>query len=339
VSDPSTAGPRPWRRALAWLAFLGPFFFATYGLATWATAQRTGVPSIVFEWERSIPFWPWTIVPYWIIDALYAASLFACSTPRELDTHAKRLLTAQVVAIAVFLAAPLRFSFEPPPVDGVAGAMFGMLRSFDQPFNQLPSLHLALAVILAALFTRKATGIARIGVVTGFVVIGLSVLTTWQHHFIDVPTGVLLGALCVWAWPLEGEGDGRPVGSLWHLTRDPGRARLALGYAGRRNACRCACRRRRRGARCGRFGSPCRSCWSRSRTRPGCRRIPEGAGRSPVARGAMALRPLPCGRVGQLACVDAQRRPSRWRSRTACSSDACRRRGSWPDRRSSRSST
>lgn len=227
MSDAANAGPRPWRRAFAWLAFLGPFFFATYGLATWATAQRTGVPSIVFDWERSIPFWPWTIVPYWIIDALYAASLFACSTPRELGTHAKRLLTAQVVAIVVFLVAPLRFSFVPPPVDGVAGAMFGVLRSFDQPFNQLPSLHLALAVILAALFARKTNGIARAAVVAGFFVIGLSVLTTWQHHFIDVPTGVLLGALCVWAWPFEGDA----VASLWQPTRDPARARLALGYA------------------------------------------------------------------------------------------------------------
>jgi len=227
VSDAATVGARPWRRALAWLAFLGPFFFATYGLATWATAQRAGVPSIVFAWERWIPFWPWTIVPYWVIDVLYAASLFVCSTRRELDTHAKRLLTAQVVAIAVFLIAPLRFSFVPPPVDGVAGAMFGVLRSFDQPFNQLPSLHLALAVILAALFARKTTGIARVAGVAGFVAIGLSVLTTWQHHFIDVPTGVLLGALCVWAWPFESDA----VASLWQLTRDPARTRLALVYA------------------------------------------------------------------------------------------------------------
>ena len=30
----ATAG-RPWRRALLWLALLGPFFFASYGFANW----------------------------------------------------------------------------------------------------------------------------------------------------------------------------------------------------------------------------------------------------------------------------------------------------------------
>ena len=34
--------------------------------------------------------------------------------------------------------------------------------------------------------------------------VGVSVLTTYQHHFIDIPTGVLLGLLSVWIWPPEG---------------------------------------------------------------------------------------------------------------------------------------
>ncbi|HEV2686197.1 MAG TPA: serine/threonine protein phosphatase, partial [Actinomycetota bacterium] len=85
-----TAVARPWGRAVAWLAFLAPFFFASYGLANWSASLRESVPAIVFDWERAIPFWPWTIVPYWIIDALYGASLFLCATRRELDTHARR---------------------------------------------------------------------------------------------------------------------------------------------------------------------------------------------------------------------------------------------------------
>ena len=65
----------PWRRAAAWLLFLAPFFFITYGLANWSATQRTDVPSLVFDWEHSIPFWAWTILPYWSIDALYGLSL------------------------------------------------------------------------------------------------------------------------------------------------------------------------------------------------------------------------------------------------------------------------
>ena len=56
--------PRPWRRALCWLAFLAPFFYLTYGAANSITAYRHDVPSIVFAWEHHIPFVDWTIIPY-----------------------------------------------------------------------------------------------------------------------------------------------------------------------------------------------------------------------------------------------------------------------------------
>src|SRR5579862_564929 len=90
--------PRPWGRAASWLLGLGPFFFLSYGLANWFASTRNGVGSIVFAWEHDIPFIPWTIIPYWSIDVLYGISLFVCATERELDTHARRLLTAQIVA-------------------------------------------------------------------------------------------------------------------------------------------------------------------------------------------------------------------------------------------------
>lgn len=65
---------RPWRRALLWLAFLGPFFFISYGGSNWLASQRTDVGAIVFAWERHIPFVAWTIVPYWLIDRNYSAT-------------------------------------------------------------------------------------------------------------------------------------------------------------------------------------------------------------------------------------------------------------------------
>ena len=105
---------RPWGRALAWLCLLGPFFFLSYGTANWLAAQRTEVGSVVFDWEHAIPFLPWTIVPYWSIDAFYGLSLFVCANKAELDTHARRLLTAQIVAVTCFILFPLRFTFERP---------------------------------------------------------------------------------------------------------------------------------------------------------------------------------------------------------------------------------
>ena len=49
---------RPWARAVAWLCLLGPFFFLSYGAANWLAAQRAEVGSVVFDWERAIPFLP-----------------------------------------------------------------------------------------------------------------------------------------------------------------------------------------------------------------------------------------------------------------------------------------
>ena len=220
----------PWRRAIAWLLFLGPFFFISYGLANWYASEQADVPALVFDWERAIPFWAWTIVPYWSIDLLYGLSLFVCTTRRELDTHAKRLLTAQVVAIAWFVALPHRFSFERPASDGLFGAMFDALMGFDRPFNQIPSLHIALAVILWALYARKLAGPARVLADAWFVMIGASVLTTFQHHFIDIPTGLVLGWLCVWLWPFADDCPVEPW-RAWQWSADPARRRLAAYYA------------------------------------------------------------------------------------------------------------
>lgn len=230
-TGPTTALPapsvRPWGRAVAWLAFLGPFFFASYGFATWWTARRADVGHVVFDWEHAIPFVPWTIVPYWSIDVLYGISLFLCTTRAELDRHALRLFTAQVISVSAFLLYPLRFTFDRPDVGGVYGAMFDVLGSFDRPFNQAPSLHISLVVILWVLYARKVPPGWRVPLHAVFLLIGASVLTTYQHHFIDIPTGVAVGMLCLWLWP---DGLPSPLQGA-RIARDPARRRLAVRYA------------------------------------------------------------------------------------------------------------
>ncbi len=220
---------KPWKRAAAWLALLGPLFYATYGFANWWATTRAHVPSLAFAWEERIPFWPWMIFPYWSINVFYALSLFFARTPHLVDRHAARLATATLVAVACFLLWPLHFSFGRPAVDGAPALLFNALRSFDQPFNQAPSLHIALAVILwdwyrRLLRARWSRGLLHIW---SFAICA-SVLTTWQHHFIDIPTGALLGLVCVWLWPLERVAS-LPAG--WRLARDPIRWKLAACYA------------------------------------------------------------------------------------------------------------
>lgn len=220
------AEPRPWQAACFWLLVLAPFFFLTYGTANQLAAQRANVPAIVFDWERHIPFWDWSILPYWSIDLLYGLSLFVCASRAQLTTHVKRLIGAQLGAVTCFLLFPLTFSFTRPPTEGWAGQLFTLLAGFDKPFNQAPSLHIALLVILWVLYAQFVPRAGRWLLHAWFALIGISVLTTYQHHFFDVPTGALLGWLCVWAWP---EGSASPLHHL-RFTDDPRRRVLAARY-------------------------------------------------------------------------------------------------------------
>lgn len=223
--------PRPWRRAAAWLALLGPSFFATYGFANWVASQRVDVGEIVFAWERSIPFFAWTIVPYWTIDALYAISLFLCTTRAAVDTLGKRLGLAQIVCVAGFLLFPMRFTFTRPETQGAFGLLFDVLLGFDKPFNQAPSLHIALLVILWQVYPRQVPPRWRWLVHGWFALIAASVLTTFQHHFIDVPTGALAGWLCVWLVPEQGRSPVHGAAFAHDVRRRALAARYAVGAA------------------------------------------------------------------------------------------------------------
>ncbi|WP_144174860.1 phosphatase PAP2/dual specificity phosphatase family protein [Pseudomonas sp. Kh13] len=215
------------RRGVYWLLLLGPLFFLSYGLANNHTAGRSDVGSLVFGWESRMPLWPWTIIPYWSIDLLYGLSFLLPRTRQEMDRHALALLTAQLISVSCFLLWPLRFTFERPELGGVFGWMFDVLMGFDKPFNQAPSLHIALLVIIWTMFARHVRRQPWRCLMHGWMaLIGVSVLTTWQHHFVDVPTGALAGFVCVSLWPHQGPLPWQQV----RLARDAKRWRLALFY-------------------------------------------------------------------------------------------------------------
>ena len=224
ASAAATVERRPWGEALLWLAGLTPFFFLSYSFANWVTGLRHHVPEVAFAWERHIPFLAWTIVPYWTTDFFYAGSLLLCRTRAELRTQGRRLAAVQVFCVAGFLLFPLQFRFPRPHAGGLFGQMFDALMSFDRPFNQAPSLHVALTAVLWAAYSRHLRG-PLLWLVRGwFVLMALSTLTTYQHHFLDIPTGLWAGLFVVMLFPSRRRGD------VGERPRDPRRFRLAAAY-------------------------------------------------------------------------------------------------------------
>ena len=193
----------PLKTSLLKLALVGALFYTSYGLSNRYAASLAYVPEIAFAWERNIPFWPWTIVPYWSLNLMYAAAFFLCRDVREQNRYVARLVLAQIVATICFMLFPLHFGWPKPPTDGLWGWLFDSLVAFDLPYNQAPSLHIALSIIVGAFYWTRFPKI-RLPILLWQSLIALSVLTTYQHHFIDVPTGALLGWLVLWAIPQHG---------------------------------------------------------------------------------------------------------------------------------------
>jgi protein-tyrosine phosphatase len=177
-------------------AGLSILFLVVYGGCNWITSRRSDVGVFYFQWERTIPFVPFLVLPYMSIDLFFVAAPFLCRTGRELSIFAKRVVAAIFIAGICFLLFPLRFAFPRPHASGWTGALFDWFRGMDAPYNLLPSLHAALWMLLADIYLRHTRGLFRAAIIVWFALIGLSPVLTYQHHVIDILGGFALAGYC-----------------------------------------------------------------------------------------------------------------------------------------------
>lgn len=194
---PAAAPTAAMREAALRLAGVSGLFAALYAACNQLTHLRGEFAAGVFAWERGIPFVPWTVVPYLSIFVFFAASFVVDRERRALDRYTAALVVNLLLAVLCYAAVPLRFTFERPIPPGAFAPFFELLQAVDLPYNRAPSLHISLLVLLGWRLLPRLGPLARAAVGGWFLLIGVSVLTTYQHHVIDIPAGIVAAGLAL----------------------------------------------------------------------------------------------------------------------------------------------
>ena len=182
------------------LALCSVTFMIVYNLAALYASKLDYVPSFVLDFEKNIPFISWTIIPYMTSGILFCSVFFFCQDKEQLKVLTKRMLFVTIIAGSCFIIFPLRFSLSKPILDNsIFSYFFYFLETFDSPFNQSPSLHIAYAFIFWSIFRNFKKW--RMLLMSWLVLLGISTLTTYQHHFIDVITGAMLAQISFIIFP------------------------------------------------------------------------------------------------------------------------------------------
>ncbi len=183
-----------------WMVISYLTFMILYNLSNYYASRLGSVPSIYFEWENQIPFIPIMIIPYFSSGIFFAMIFLMCEKNDETYLLAKRVIFITIISVICFFIYPLSFSFEKPPVsNGFLNFFFDSLSTFDKKYNQCPSLHISYCFVYWSVFQNKVKGVLKY--LTGFwlLLLAVSTLTVYQHHYIDILGGtfVTIVAFCL----------------------------------------------------------------------------------------------------------------------------------------------
>lgn len=150
--------------------------------------------------DQLVPFdvaWTPVYLMFYIITILLPGFI---SSRTELLRFCRGALVMFAIAIMIFFIHPI---LGPRPTSPPTDGLYGLITRLDKNLNTLPSLHVA-AIHYCLLWMGRLILAAGVGrwwlaiMVFMHVWAGLiyySTMATKQHHFADIPTGLLLGWL------------------------------------------------------------------------------------------------------------------------------------------------
>jgi membrane-associated phospholipid phosphatase len=143
-----------------------------------------------FAWEKNTPLIPWMILPYVSLNIMTFVPLFHL-IPSEIRHLGRVMGLATVIAALVFYFFPAPLIHTRPTYVPTWNYFFQLVFSLDDVSNTLPSLHITYSTqLLLALWPKLKS--FRYIYLPWFVLVCVSVLFTWQHHFMDIIAGVVL---------------------------------------------------------------------------------------------------------------------------------------------------
>lgn len=201
LSTPEPAAPA--RATLAQRLRHGLLNAVAFGLCYPAAnllAQQQGIHrNVATALDAHIAFVPWMVLPYLLSGVFFVGSFWVVGSMDALRVLSQRLLLATVLACLVFVLAPLQFSAVRPVVAApLWGPLYALLGAVDQPYNQLPSLHVAYCCIFWFAWRPLCAGrVAQAALLFTLGLVSVATLFTYQHHLLDVLAGALLGGACI----------------------------------------------------------------------------------------------------------------------------------------------
>lgn len=179
-------------------------FILLYKLAEIYAGTLKNISSFTMAWEKSIPFVPFLIVPYMTSGLLFVIIFFLVKTKENLILLFKRANFMTIISVIIFFIFPLKFSFAWEEIKNpFYNFLFSLLNSYDNKFNQCPSLHVSYSFLYIYVFyTELKTKLKYLYCLWAFT-IAISVLFVYQHHFIDFIGGIIIFGLTFLIFPTK----------------------------------------------------------------------------------------------------------------------------------------
>jgi hypothetical protein len=168
-------------------------FYSVYGGASLLAKLRRPLTDFYFSWEMRLPFLPsWSLI-YLSVPLLLLATPFILRTWRGFTPFVLTLTAETLIAGVFFLAIPLAQAYPPRIADGFFGGVFHLADRLNLDYNKFPSLHIAFAVTLAAVFGRRCGWFGRTLFSLWLAAVLASTMLIHEHQLLDLLGGLALG--------------------------------------------------------------------------------------------------------------------------------------------------